>query len=55
MCKDFEWRESLETGDEIDCADTIKIWYNSTITDTIVINDVKKVHVGTHLLSTVLS
>ena len=29
--KDFEWRESLQKGDLIDCYDTASVWYRSTI------------------------
>ncbi len=28
---DFEWREGLQKGDEIDCFDTANVWYRSTI------------------------
>jgi hypothetical protein len=33
-CHDFEWRNSLKPGDEIDACDTTSVWYNATVLDT---------------------
>jgi len=33
-CKDFEWRESLKVGDQLDACDTSNVWYNVTVLDT---------------------
>jgi hypothetical protein len=30
---DFNWRLTIEKGDEIDVCDTARIWYNSTVLD----------------------
>lgn len=46
MCQDYEFRQNLKVGDEIDCADLSKIWYNSTILDIIEIDNIKRLKIG---------
>jgi hypothetical protein len=31
---DFEWRQQLKIGDEVDCMDNEKEWYKSTVLET---------------------
>ena len=34
MCKDFQWREEIKVGEEIDACDKMGIWYHSTVLET---------------------
>lgn len=33
-CTDYEWRENLNDGDEVDASDTSNVWYNATVLRT---------------------
>jgi len=46
MSDDFEWRENLTEGMEVDGLDTENLWYNSTIMGVRVMNDCKEVYIG---------
>lgn len=44
-CRDFDWRMNLKVGDVLDAQDSKTIWYFSTIAETLIENNCKKVRV----------